>query len=216
MSPTIQSPAPVFSVTALIDGSFKEVSLGDYLGQWVILMFYPLDFTFVCPTEILAFNDALPEFSRLNTTVLAISTDSEYSHHAWAQQSRSAGGLGPDLRIPLLADRNMRVAREYGCLIEDKGITFRASYLIDPKGILRQFTMNDLPVGRSVDEALRLVQAFQFTDAHGEVCPANWKEGSKTIRADPLAKLDYFAATADGTHENGKANGTKRARMDTE
>ncbi|KAH8996026.1 thioredoxin-like protein [Lactarius akahatsu] len=167
MSPTIQSPAPVFS----------EVSLGDYLGQWVILMFYPL--------------------------YAPISTDSEYLHHAWAQQARSAGGLGPDLRIPLLADRNMRVAREYGCLIEDKGITFRASYLIDPKGILRYgslptwgwrqltITMNDLPVGRSVDEALRLVQAFQFTvNAHGEVCPANWKEGSKTIRADPLAKLD--------------------------
>ncbi|KAH9020066.1 2-cysteine peroxiredoxin [Lactarius pseudohatsudake] len=213
---SIQSPAPVFSVTTLIDGSFKEVSLGDYLSQWVILMFYPLDFTFVCPTEILTFNDALPEFSRLNTTVLAISSDSEYSHHAWAQQARSAGGLGSDLCIPLLADRNMRMAREYGCLIEDKGITFRASYLIDPKGILRQFTMNDLPVGRSIDEALRLMQAFQFTDAHGEVCPANWKEGSKTIRADPLAKLDYFAATTDGTHENGKANGTKRARMDTE
>ncbi|KAI9432344.1 2-cysteine peroxiredoxin [Lactarius indigo] len=210
MSPTIQSPAPVFSVTAFIDGAFKEVSLADYLGQWVILMFYPLDFTFVCPTEILAFNDALPEFSRLNTTVLAISTDSEYSHHAWAQQLRSAGGLGPNLSIPLLADRNMRVAGKYG-------IAFRASYLIDPKGVLRQITMNDLPVGRSVDEALRLVQAFQFTDAHGEVCPANWKEGSKTIRADPLAKLDYFAAaTANGAHENGKANGTKRARMDTE
>ncbi|KAH8978119.1 2-cysteine peroxiredoxin [Lactarius hatsudake] len=190
MSPTIQNPAPVFSVTALVDGAFKEVSLADYLGQWVILMFYPL-YALTSPLsalpEILAFNDALPEFARLNTTVLAISTDSEYSHHAWAQQARSAGGLGPDLRIPLLADRNMRVAREYGCLIEDKGITFRASYLIDPKG-----------------------------DAHGEVCPANWKEGSKTIRADPLAKLDYFAATADGAHENGKANGTKRARMDTE
>ncbi|KAH8986639.1 2-cysteine peroxiredoxin [Lactarius hatsudake] len=204
MSPTIQSLAPVFSVTALIDGSFKEVSLVDYLSQWVILMFYPLDFTFVCPTEILAFNNALPEFARLNTTVLAISTDSEYSHHAWAQQVRSAGGLRPDLRILLLADRNMRIARDYGCLIEDRS------------GILRQITMNDLPVGWSVDEALRLVQAFQFTDVHGEVCPANWKEGSKTIRVDPLAKLDYFAATADGTPENGKANGTKRARMDTE
>ncbi|KAH9062499.1 2-cysteine peroxiredoxin, partial [Lactarius deliciosus] len=186
------------SGTALIDGSFKEVSLADYLGQWVILMFYPLDSTFVCPTEILAFNDALLEFSRLDTTVLAISTDSEYSHYAWAQQARSAGGLGPDLRIPLLADRNMRIARDYGCLIEDKGITFRASYLVDPKGILRQITMNDPPIGRSVDKALRL-------DAHGE-----------TIRADPLAKLDYFAATTDGAHENGKANGTKRARMDTE
>lgn len=96
-------------------------------------------------------------------TCAAISTDSEYSHYAWAQQPRAAGGLGPSLRIPLLADRNMCVARDYGCLIEDKGITFRASYLIDPKGVLRQITMNDLPVGRSVDEALRLVQAFQFT-----------------------------------------------------
>ncbi|KAH8979648.1 thioredoxin-like protein [Lactarius hatsudake] len=149
----------------------------------------------------------------------AISTDSEYSHYAWAQQVRSAGGLGPDLRIPLLADRNMRVARDNGCLIEDKGITFRASYLIDPKSILRQITMNDLPVGRSVDEALRLVQRCSspnLKDAHGEVCPANWKEGGKTIRADPLAKLDYFPTTTDGAHENGKTNGTKRARMDTE
>jgi len=179
----------------------------------VILMFYPLDFTFVCPTEILAFNDALPDFARLNTTVLAISTDSEYSHLAWAQQPRAAGGLGPNLQIPLLADRNMRVARDYGCLIEDKGITFRASYLIDPNGTLRQITMNDLPVGRSVDEALRLVQAFQFTDKHGEVCPANWKEGGKTIRADPTAKLEYFAGV-DGAHEDGKVNGTKRARVD--
>ena len=93
----------------------------------------------------------------------AISTDSEYSHYAWAQQPRAEGGLGPNLRIPLLADRSLRVARDYGCLIEDKGITFRASYLIDPKGVLRQFSVSDLPVGRSVDEALRLVQAFQFT-----------------------------------------------------
>jgi alkyl hydroperoxide reductase subunit AhpC len=102
-----------------------------------------------------------------NAQHAAISTDSEYSHHAWSQQPRSAGGLGPDLRIPLLADRNMGVAREYGCLIEDKGIAFRASYLIDPRGVLRQITMNDLPVGRSVDEALRLVQAFQFTVSGG-------------------------------------------------
>jgi alkyl hydroperoxide reductase subunit AhpC len=147
-------------------------------------VFLSSDFTFVCPTEILAFNDALPDFARVNTTVLgtfiadismppkltrptrlgaAISTDSEYSHYAWAQQPRAEGGLGPDLRIPLLADRNLRVARDYGCLIEEKGITFRASYLIDPKGVLRQFSVSDLPVGRSVDEALRLVQAFQFT-----------------------------------------------------
>ncbi|KAH8991736.1 2-cysteine peroxiredoxin [Lactarius hatsudake] len=217
MSPTTKSPAPVFSVTALIDGSFKEVSLADYLGQWVILMFYPLDFTFVCPTEILAFNNTLPKFARLNTTVL------EYSHYTWAQQVYSAGGLRPNLCISLLADCNMRVVRDNGCLIEDKGITFRTSYLIDPKGILRygsllhgQTTMNNLPVGWSVDEVLCLMQAFQFTDAHGKVCPANWKEGGKTIRADPLAKLNYFAATTNGAHENSKMNGTKCARMDTE
>ncbi|KAH9954988.1 thioredoxin-like protein [Lactifluus volemus] len=213
MSPAIQNPAPAFTVTAFVEGAFKEVSLSDYLGKWVILMFYPLDFTFVCPTEILAFNDALPDFAHANTAVLAISTDSEYSHFAWAQQPRAEGGLGPSLQIPLLADRNMRVARDYGCLIEDKGITFRASYLIDPNGTLRQITVNDLPVGRSVDEALRLVQAFQFTDKHGEVCPANWKEGGKTIRADPTSKLEYFA-TADGAQENGKVNGTKRARVE--
>jgi peroxiredoxin (alkyl hydroperoxide reductase subunit C) len=166
--------------------------------------------------------------------IAAISTDSKYSHHAWSQQPREADGLGPSLRIPLLADRNMNVIRSYGCLIEDKGIALRGSYLIDPKGVLRQITVNDLPVGRSVDEALRLVQAFQFTvshslffffvcvccgrsrgvcfgfkDEHGEVCPANWREGGKTIRGDPVAKLDYFAA-----HENGKANGAKRVRVD--
>ncbi|KAF8263207.1 peroxiredoxin [Lactarius quietus] len=209
MSPIIQSPAPAFKVTALVDGAFKEVSLTDFHGQWVILMFYPLDFTLF----------ALPKSSRSMTRSpnLSVTTlQCSYSHHAWAQQARAAGGLGPNLRIPMLADRNMRVARDYGCLIEDKGITFRASYLIDPHGVLRQITMNDLPVGRSVEEALRLIQAFQFTDKHGEVCPANWKEGSKTIRADPVEKLDYFSTAADGAHENGTANVTKRARMDVE
>ncbi|KAH9987052.1 peroxiredoxin [Russula vinacea] len=189
MSPTIQSPAPAFTVTALVDGAFKQVSLSDYAGQWVILMFYPLDFTFVCPTEILAFDTALPTL-HVQHTVLAAAPE---------------GGLGPNLRIPLLADRSLRVARDYGCLIEEKGITFRASYLIDPKGVLRQFSVSDLPVGRSVDEALRLVQAFQFTDEHGRC---------KDIRADPTAKLEYFAAVDGGKLENGKANGTKRTRVE--
>ncbi|KAI0260571.1 thioredoxin-like protein [Gloeopeniophorella convolvens] len=216
MSPAIQSPAPSFSVPSVVDGTFKDIALEDYRGQWVLLMFYPLDFTFVCPTEILAFNDALPEFARLNTTVLAISTDSEYSHYAWAQQPRTEGGLGPGLRLPLLADRAMRVARSYGCLVEEKGVALRASYLIDPKGVLRQITMNDLPVGRSVGEALRLIQAFQFTDEHGEVCPANWTAGAKTIKADPTAKLEYFSAVGapNATGEDAKVNGVKRVRVD--
>ncbi|KAI9438900.1 hypothetical protein H4582DRAFT_2056772 [Lactarius indigo] len=146
------------------------------------------DFTFVYPTEILAFNDELPEFSRLNTTVLGT----------------------PSLAPTRFSGTATWAMREYGCLIEDNRITFRASYLIDSKGVLRQITTNDLPVGRSIDDVLHLVQAFQFTDAHGE-------EGSKTICADPLAKLDKFAtAIVDGALENGKASGTKRARMDTE
>ncbi|KAI0067420.1 thioredoxin-like protein [Artomyces pyxidatus] len=216
MSPSIQSSAPTFSTTAVVDGLFKDVSLAEYLGQWVILLFYPMDFTFVCPTEILAFNDAIPEFESVNTTVLAVSTDSEYTHFAWAAQPRGEGGLGPNLHLPLLADKSMSISRSYGCLVEEKGISLRASYLIDPKGILRQITINDLPVGRSVDEALRLVKAFQFTDAHGEVCPANWSEGARTIKTDPTAKLEYFAAIGSDKMNgvNGKTNGVKRARVD--
>ncbi|KAI9432373.1 thioredoxin-like protein, partial [Lactarius indigo] len=151
------------------------------------------DFASVCPTGILVFNDALPEYFRLNTTVIgtpSLALNHEWTHSSRVHQAHSAGRLGPDLRISVLADRNMDI---------DRGVTFRASYLNDSKGVLRQITTNNLPVGRSIAEALRRVKAFQFTDAHGEVCYANWKEGSKTIRADPLAKLDYFAAAiADG------------------
>jgi len=139
------------------------------------------DFTFVCPTEIIAFNDALAQFKELNTEVLAVSTDSEYSHFAWANQPRKEGGLGPDLRLPLLADRTMTISRDYGVLLEEKGIALRGLFIIDPQGILRyvspaqskcsfsleaalrQITINDLPVGRSVEETIRLVKAFQFT-----------------------------------------------------
>ncbi|KAK7018344.1 peroxiredoxin [Favolaschia claudopus] len=210
----VQRPAPVFKAPTVVDGLFEDVSLSDYLGQWVVLLFYPMDFTFVCPTEILAFNDALPALKEINTVVLGISTDSQFSHLAWSTQPRKQGGLGPDLKLPLVADRNMKISRDYGVLLEDEGIALRGLFIIDPKGILRQITVNDLPVGRSVEETTRLIKAFQFTDQYGEVCPANWTEGGKTIKADPKGSLEYFAA--NGEKATNGTNGVPAKRQRTE
>ncbi|KAH6905015.1 2-cysteine peroxiredoxin [Coprinopsis sp. MPI-PUGE-AT-0042] len=191
----VQRPAPAFKAEAVAAGQFTEVSLADYLGKWVVLFFYPMDFTFVCPTEIIAFNDALPEFANLNTEVLGASLSTNHS--------RKEGGLGPNLRLPLIADRNMAISRDYGVLLEDEGISLRT-----------QITVNDLPVGRSVDETIRLIKAFQFNEKHGEVCPVNWTECSKTIKADPIAKLEYFGAAND--EANGDADGAPKKRARTE
>ncbi|KAG5634626.1 Peroxiredoxin-4 [Sphagnurus paluster] len=163
--------------------------------------------------EILAFNDSLSHFKTLNTAVLAISTDSQFSHYAWATQPRKEGGLGPDLKLPLIADRNMNISRDYGVLLEEEGIALRGLFLVDPKGILRQITVNDLPVGRSVDETIRLIKAFQFTDEHGEVCPANWTEGSKTMKPDPKGSLEYFESVSANGHVNGNGTDKKRPRV---
>ncbi|KAG5335868.1 Peroxiredoxin [Termitomyces sp. T112] len=210
----VQRPAPTFVAKVVNDGLITDISLTDYRGQWVVLLFYPMDFTFVCPTEILAFNDALLTFKALNTAVFGVSTDSEYSHFAWATQPRKEGGLGPDLKLPLITDKNMNISREYGVLLEDQGVALRGLFLIDPKGILRQITVNDLPVGRSVEETIRLIKAFQFTDEHGEVCPANWTEGSKTMKPDPKGSLEYFeAVAANGVAVNGNGSEKKRPRV---
>ncbi|CAM4855493.1 unnamed protein product [Rotaria socialis] len=174
MSAKIGKPAPAFKATAVIDGNFKEVSLQDYKGKYVVLFFYPLDFTFVCPTEIIAFSDRAEEFRQINCEILACSTDSHFSHLAWVNTNRKQGGLGK-MNIPLLADKTMEISIKYGVLKEDE--------------------VNDLPVGRSVDETLRLVQAFQFTDKYGEVCPANWKPGKKTINPDVSKCKEYFEHT---------------------
>lgn len=191
MSAKIGKPAPDFKATAVIDGDFREISLKDYKGKYVVLFFYPLDFTFVCPTEIISFSDRVEEFRQINCEILACSTDSHFSHLAWVNTSRKQGGLGK-MNIPLIADKNMEISTKYGVLKEDEGIAFRGLFIIDPRGNLRQITVNDLPVGRSVDETLRLVQAFQFTDKHGEVCPANWKPGKKTINPDVSKSKEYF------------------------
>jgi len=160
-----------------------------------VLFFYPLDFTFVCPTEIIAFSDRAEEFREIGCELIACSTDSHYSHFAWVTTSRKNGGLG-NMNIPLLADKNASISRKYGVYKEDEGISFRGLFIIDGNQNLRQITINDLPVGRSVDETLRLVQAFQFTDKHGEVCPAGWKPGGKTIKPNVTESKAYFENAA--------------------
>jgi len=186
-------PAPHFKGTAVVDGQFKEVDLNDYKGKYVVLFFYPLDFTFVCPTEIIAFSDRAEEFRKIGCEVIACSTDSHFSHLAWIERSRKSGGLG-EMNIPLLADKSMVISKAYGVLKEDDGVSFRGLFIIDKNQVLRQITVNDLPVGRDVDETLRLVQAFQFTDEHGEVCPAGWRPGKKTMKPTPTGSQAYFEA----------------------
>uniref|UniRef100_A0A0A9WTH0 thioredoxin-dependent peroxiredoxin n=1 Tax=Lygus hesperus TaxID=30085 RepID=A0A0A9WTH0_LYGHE len=191
--PKVQAPAPHFEGPAVVGYDFKNIKLSDYSGKYLYLFFYPLDFTFVCPTEIIAFSDKMEEFDKLNTAVVGCSCDSQFTHLAWIQTPRKKGGLG-ELKYPLLADFKKIVARDYNVLLENEGVPLRGSFLIDPKGIIRQITVNDLPVGRSVDEVLRLVKAFQFVDTHGEVCPANWdpEKKSATIKPDPKGSKDYF------------------------
>uniref|UniRef100_A0A6M2DZ53 thioredoxin-dependent peroxiredoxin n=1 Tax=Xenopsylla cheopis TaxID=163159 RepID=A0A6M2DZ53_XENCH len=187
----ISRPAPHWEGTAVVNGEFTELSLKDFQGKYLVFFFYPLDFTFVCPTEILAFSDRIEEFRELNTEVVACSVDSHFTHLAWMNSPRKEGGLGK-INIPLLSDLSHTISKDYGVYLEDLGHTLRGLFIIDHRGILRQITMNDLPVGRSVDETLRLVQAFQFTDQHGEVCPVNWKPGQDTIIPNPVEKKKYF------------------------
>ncbi|XP_075893730.1 peroxiredoxin-2 [Nelusetta ayraudi] len=188
----IGQPAPDFNATAVVKGQFENIKLGDYKGKYLVLFFYPLDFTFVCPTEIIAFSDRVEEFRSIGCEVIGCSIDSQFSHLAWTNTTRKQGGLG-EMKIPLMADLTKSICKDYGVLKEDDGIAYRGLFVIDDKGILRQITINDLPVGRSVDETLRLIQAFQFTDKHGEVCPAGWKPGSDTIIPDVEKSKKFFA-----------------------
>jgi len=192
----VQKPAPPFSGTAVVDGTFEDLSLTAYTStkQWLVLGFVPMAWTFVCPTEIIAFSDRIADFKARNASVVFASTDSEYSLLAWTNASRRDGGLGP-INIPLLADKNHSISKDYGVLIEEEGIALRGLFLIYPNGVVRQITINDLPVGRSVDETLRLLDAFQFTDKYGEVCPANWNPGDEAIKATPEGIKAYHAKT---------------------
>lgn len=172
MAVQVASPAPEFTMQAVVDkGKFKDIRLSDYKGKWVVLFFYPLDFTFVCPTEITAFRDRLKDFKELNAAVIGASIDSVYSHQAWIKQQ-----LG-DLGYPLASDLSKEVSRRYGILLEDKGISLRGTFIIDPDGVLKWYLVNDLGIGRNVDEVLRVLSALQT----GELCQANWKPGQKTL-----------------------------------
>ncbi|RMG99883.1 MAG: peroxiredoxin [Deltaproteobacteria bacterium] len=189
--PIVTNPAPDFEAEAVVDGDFKTIKLSDYRGKWVYLFFYPLDFTFVCPTEIIAFSEAAKQFEALGTQILGCSIDSKFVHLQWIKTPRAEGGLG-GINFPLISDINKDISRAYDVLI-DAGVALRGSFIIDPNGIVRHAGINDLPVGRSVKEALRLIKAFQYTDEHGEVCPADWEDGADTIVPDPEKAKEYFS-----------------------
>uniref|UniRef100_K1Q615 Thioredoxin peroxidase n=2 Tax=Magallana gigas TaxID=29159 RepID=K1Q615_MAGGI len=191
----LTKPAPEFKGQAVVDGEFKDISLANYKGKYLVLFFYPLDFTFVCPTEIIAFSDRVEEFRAINCEVVACSTDSVFSHLACALMPTNFDGFSLNLYqmfIPLFPWSSLKISIGRYFLLELWDFVTLGLFIIDDKGNLRQITMNDLPVGRSVDETLRLVQAFQFTDKHGEVCPAGWKPGADTIRPNVKDSQKYF------------------------
>ncbi|MDP7395739.1 MAG: peroxiredoxin [Lentisphaeria bacterium] len=186
MSTLVTCPAPDFTAQAAMpDNTFAELTLSDYKGKCVLLFFYPLDFTFVCPTEIVAFNSRLDEFNSRGCEVIGVSVDSHFTHQAWRGTPLDQGGIG-EIGYPLVSDLDKNIAREYGVLL-DESVSLRGLFLIDKEGVVRHALVNDLPLGRSVDEALRTLDALIHHEKHGEVCPANWAEGR-----------DAMEATADG------------------
>ena len=195
MPAQVQKEAPDFTATAVVHEEFKRgFKLSDFRGKYVVLFFYPLDFTFVCPTEIVAFSDRIGEFHKRGAEVIGVSVDSEFSHLAWIQTPRTQGGLG-GLRYPLVSDITKKISTDYGVLL-DGGIALRGTFLIDRQGVIRAVTVHDLPLGRSVDEALRVLDALQFFEKNGEVCPADWKQGSATIKPGVKESKEYFQKAA--------------------
>lgn len=193
MNVLIGKPAPEVKAKAIVDGSIVETfSLKDYLGKYVVLFFYPLDFTFVCPTELHAFQEKEAEFAKKGAQVVGCSVDSHFSHHAWLQTPKVKGGI-EGVRYPLVSDLNKTISRSYGVLKEDEGIAYRGLFLIDKQGIVRHQLINDLPIGRSVDEALRVLDALIHHETYGDVCPANWKSGMKTMKPNEKGLLSYFS-----------------------
>ncbi len=197
MSLLVTNPAPDFTATAVMpDNSFKEdFTLSDYKGKYVVLFFYPLDFTFVCPSEILAFNKALDKFKAANCELVGCSIDSHFSHLAWKNTPVNEGGIG-NIQFPLIADLDKSISEKYGVLL-GAGIALRGLFLIDKEGVVRHSTINDLPLGRNVDEALRVLDALQFTEEHGEVCPANWNKGDDAMKPTAEGVASYLATHMD-------------------
>jgi len=195
MPTLVTKPAPDFTAKAVLpDNSFADLKLSSYQGKYVVLFFYPLDFTFVCPSEIIAFDKAVPKFKAKNTEVIGVSVDSHYTHLAWKNTPRNEGGIG-QIQYPLVADLDKKISESFGVLLE-AGIALRGLFLIDRKGIVRHALVNDLPLGRSVDEALRLIDALQFHETHGDVCPANWREGEEAMKPNAKGVAEYLAKHA--------------------
>ena len=196
MEALVTKEAPNFTAEAVQpDGTISDLTLTDLRGKYVVLFFYPLDFTFVCPSEILAFNKKVDEFQARNAQLIGVSVDSVYSHFAWRQTPVNQGGIG-EIQFPLVADLDKSIARNYGVLIDDK-VALRGLFLIDTRGVIRHAVINDLPLGRNVDEALRMLDALQFTEEHGEVCPANWHKGEEGMVADAAGVARYLAENYD-------------------
>jgi len=190
----VAKKAPNFKAQAVMaDNSIEELSLSSYKGKYVVLFFYPLDFTFVCPSEIIAFDDALEEFQKRNCEVVGISVDSQYSHWAWKNTPRDQGGLG-QVRFPIVADLKKKISKKYGVLLKEAGVALRGLFILDKEGIVHHATINHLSLGRNVDEVLRVVDALQFTEEHGEVCPANWHPGDDAMKPTAEGVAEYLAS----------------------
>lgn len=192
MSTLVTKEAPNFTATAVYgDNEIKDLELSSYKGKYVVLFFYPLDFTFVCPSEIIAFDKKLDVFKKKGVEVIGVSVDSQFSHYAWKNTKVEDGGIG-NVKFPLVADLDKKISADYGVLL-DAGVALRGLFLIDKEGIVRHSVINDLPLGRNVDEALRMVDALQFTEEHGEVCPANWKDGDEAMKPTAEGVADYLS-----------------------
>jgi peroxiredoxin (alkyl hydroperoxide reductase subunit C) len=184
--------APDFKAKAVVRGNIVEdFSLSDFLGKYVVFFFYPLDFTFVCPTELHAFQEMSEEFEKRNAQVVACSVDSPFSHYAWSNTPKNKGGI-EGVEYPLVSDLNKSIAKHYHVLKEDEGIAYRGQFLIDKYGIVRHQLINDFGIGRSVEEVLRLLDALIFCEENGEVCPANWSNGKKSMKPTQEGLVSYF------------------------
>jgi len=192
MSVLVGKPAPDFKAEAAVGDSFAEIELSKFKGEkYVVLFFYPLDFTFVCPTELHSFQVHAEEFTKRNVELIGCSIDSKFSHHAWLTTPKNKGGI-EGVKYPIISDLNRTIARDYDVL-SPAGVAYRGLFLIDKHGIVRHQVVNDLPLGRSVDEVLRTVDALQHFEKHGEVCPADWAVGKAAMKATKEGVADYLS-----------------------
>ena len=194
----IGQKAPNFTAQAVMENDeITELNLHDYLdGDYGLVFFYPLDFTFVCPSEIIAFSNRMEKFKELGCKVVGVSVDSQFSHYAWRNTDVNKGGIG-SINFPLVADLTKSIASDYGVLIEGAGVALRGSFLIDKAGNIRHYVINDLPLGRNVDESIRMVEALDFHETHGEVCPAGWNKGDDGMTASADGVASYLEGHAD-------------------